>query len=117
MTTPTTTHDAANRTWRTVLQGAVVVGTIAAATALLEWLEAGDFSWRTLGVSAGTAALMAVLAFLHRTVLDPSGLPSALPPANPGPPAEPSPDRILGKASTGHDWLTAEERAERDGGR
>ena len=117
MTTPTTTHDAANRTWRTVLQGAATVALIAAGTALLEWLEAGEFSWRTLGVSAGTAALMAVLAFLHRTVLDPSGLPSALPPADPGTPADPSPEKILGKASVGHDWVTDEERAKRDEGR
>lgn len=85
------TADAANRTWRTTLQGAVVVAILAVATALLDWLEAGDFSWRTLGIAALTAALTAVLAYLHRTVLDPSGLPSALPPTNPGPPATTDP--------------------------
>ena len=80
-------QDARNRSLRTVMQGAAVVGILAAATALLDWLEAGEFSWRTLGVSAITAALGAVLAYLHRTVLDPSGLPSAVPPVDPGPPA------------------------------
>ena len=80
-------QDARNRTWRVTLQGAAAVALIAAATALLEWLQAGEFSLRTLGISAGTAALMAVLAYLHRTVLDPSGLPSAVPPVDPGPPA------------------------------
>lgn len=85
------TQDAANRSLRTILQGAAVVAVIAAATALLDWLEAGEFSWRTLGISALTAVLTAVLAYLHRTVLDPSGLPSATPPTDPGAPATPDP--------------------------
>lgn len=86
-------QDAGNRSWRTILQGAAAVAILAAVTALLDWLQAGEFSWRTLGISATTAVLTAVLAYLHRTVLDPSGVPSALPPTDPGPPAEPVDER------------------------
>lgn len=85
------TQDAGNRTWRTTLQGVAAVVVLAIASAVLDWLNAGDFSWRTLGISAVTAALTAVLAYFHRTVLDPSGLPSALPPTDPGKPASTNP--------------------------
>jgi uncharacterized integral membrane protein len=81
------TNDAANRSWRTILQGALVVILLAIATAVLEVIGAGAFSWKTLGISALTAALTAAVAYFHRTLLDPSGLPSAIPPADPGLPA------------------------------
>ena len=83
------TADAANRSQRTLIQGGIVVALMALATAVLDWLNAGDFSWRTLGISAVTAVLTAVIAYVHRTVLDPSRIPSALPPSDPGRPADP----------------------------
>lgn len=91
MTNPRRAADAANRSLRTILQGAAVVAILAAASAFLDWLNAGEFSWRTLGVSALTAVLTAVLAYFHRTLLDPSSIPSATPPVDPGPPAKVNP--------------------------
>lgn len=78
--------DAKNRTLRTVIQGGAAVVTIALIGAVLDWLASGELTYRTLGVSAGTAALTALYSYLHRTVLDPSPIPSALPPSDPGEP-------------------------------
>lgn len=80
------TADAKNRTLRTLLQGGAAVVTVAIIGAVLDWLASGDLTYRTLGVSAGTAGLTALYSFLHRTVLDPSPIPSALPPGDPGEP-------------------------------
>lgn len=86
--------DAQNRAFRTLLQGVVVVVLVPALVAGLpvlveavtaggegmDWAEALDTAWK-----AGlTAAVMSVLAYLHRSKVDPSAVPSAQPPRPPG---------------------------------
>jgi hypothetical protein len=95
--------DAANRAWRTVLQGMAVAVLSAAGDAVLQVLQRAvaegatshRFDWHqvatTATYAAGTAALMAVVAYLHRLKVDPSPMPSAEPPAPPpSPPAPPA---------------------------
>lgn len=93
--------DALNRAWRTVLQGLVVTAAAAAGDAAVQVVQnavaeaaAGrGFDWRevaaTAAYAAGTAALMAIAAYIHRYKVDPSGVPSALPPAPTPTPAPP----------------------------
>lgn len=85
--------DALNRAWRTVLQGLVVTAAAAAGDAAVQVVQkaltdvvAGHgFDWRevatTAAYAAGTAALMALAAYVHRYRVDPSSIPSALPPS------------------------------------
>src|SRR5690348_3514684 len=84
--------DALNRAWRTVLQGVVTAALGAAGDVVLQavrssWFEHRPMDWRQTGSialgAAATAAVMAVLAYLHRTVIDPSSVPSAQPPSLP----------------------------------
>ncbi len=87
--------DALNRAWRTVLQGIVVTILGAAGDAAIQAVRAAfvdaaagrSVDWtevRTTAVyAAGTAALMALAAYVHRAKVDPSAIPSALPPAPP----------------------------------
>lgn len=83
-------NDAQNRAFRTLLQGAVAAAGTAGLSALVQVLADLQTSGPvtvdarttlvTGGVGALTAALTAGLSYLHRRVLDPSKLPSALPP-------------------------------------
>jgi hypothetical protein len=94
--------DALNRAWRTVLQGLVVAVAAAAGDAAVQVIQravadaaaGGSFDWQqvaaTAAYAAGTAALMAVVAYLHRYRVDPSGVPSAVPPAPTPTPSPPS---------------------------
>lgn len=82
--------DAGNRTLRTFLQGlgftvlaAVVMVVYPVLSGAHGW---GDMHWSLLGFSLVQAAGMAVFAYLMRTVLDPSRVPTPLPPADPGEP-------------------------------
>lgn len=83
--------DAQNRSWRTLLQGVVAVVIVPALVAVfgviqqaiesdgisgIDWNQVGDNAFKA-GI---TAAVMAVLAYLHRAKLDPSAIPSAQPP-------------------------------------
>jgi hypothetical protein len=81
--------DGANRSWRTIAQGIVATGLIAAGEVVRQVvmdqaLNGTPIDWRQVGVRAamtgGAAVLMAVLAYLHRVKVDPSSVPSALPP-------------------------------------
>lgn len=63
--------DARTRTFRTLRQGALAAALVAAASAGADWLEAGTWDWGRLGVSAGTAAVMAGLAYIERAWIDP----------------------------------------------
>lgn len=84
--------DGRNRAWRTFLQALAATVLIPAGDAALQVLErdllataAGKpFDWREVAASAGlafaTGAVMAGLAYLHRVKLDPSPIPSAVPP-------------------------------------
>ena len=71
MKTPRLVEDARTRAQRTFLQGLVATITISGLSALVEWLTAGDFSVRTLGVAAATAVATAVLSYLQRAYVDP----------------------------------------------
>jgi hypothetical protein len=84
--------DALNRAWRTVLQGIVASALTAGGDVVLQavqksWFDHQALNWgqvgRTALYTAGTTALMAVLAYLHRAKLDPTSIPSAVPPAPP----------------------------------
>lgn len=82
--------DAKNRGVRTVLQG-IAFSVLAAIVMVLypvftdahSW---GDLHWSLLGFSLAQAAGMSVLSYLMRQVLDPSAVPTPLPPADPGEP-------------------------------
>lgn len=74
--------DAANRLWRTALQGLVAAALVGGGTAAYDALHTGRTDYRNIAFSAATAALMAVLAYAHRRWLDPSSTPSAAPPAD-----------------------------------
>lgn len=65
------TDEARDRAKRTFIQGLVATVVISVLSALAEWLQAGDFSLRTLGVAAATAVTMSVLAYLQRAYVDP----------------------------------------------
>lgn len=84
--------DALNRAWRTVLQGIAATALGAAGDVVLQavqksWFDHAHLDWKQVGhtaaYTAGTSALMAILAYLHRAKLDPSAIPSAQPPAPP----------------------------------
>jgi hypothetical protein len=84
--------DALNRAWRTVLQGIVATALGAAGDVVLQAVQKSMFDhapldWRQVGhtaaYTAGTSALMAILAYLHRAKIDPTSIPSAQPPAPP----------------------------------
>jgi hypothetical protein len=100
--------DALNRAWRTVLQGIVTAALGAASDVILQGIQTSWFDhapldwhevWRTAYRAAGTAAVMAVLAYFHRAKIDPTGIPSAQPPAPPpgaatNPPATTPPPKL-----------------------
>lgn len=65
------TVNARERARATFIQGLVATVLIAGLSALVEWLNAGDFSLRTLGVAASTAVATALLSYLQRAYLDP----------------------------------------------
>lgn len=64
-------QDAQSRAVRTFWQGLLATVLISGLTALTEWLTAGDFTFRTLGVAAATAVTTAVLSYLQRAYVDP----------------------------------------------
>ena len=88
-------RDALNRAWRTVLQFVVAVVVVPAADAVIQVAQRAvvdsmvgkPFDWGQVAVSARWGAVyavtVAVLAYLHRTKLDPSPIPSAQPTAPP----------------------------------
>src|SRR5690349_7533330 len=84
--------DALNRAWRTVLQGIVLTALSAAGDVVLQAVQKSMFehmplNWTQVGETALYAFLssvgLAILAYLHRAVLDPTNVPSAQPPAPP----------------------------------
>lgn len=84
------TADATNRSVRTFLQGigyvvlaAIVMVLFPVFSGAHSW---GDFHWSLLGFSLVQAGGTAVLAYIMRVVLDPSKIPTPLPPADPGEP-------------------------------
>lgn len=100
--------DALNRAWRTVLQGLAVTilfpaldaGVQVARAAVQGHLSGQAVDWgdvRTRALMAGaTAALMAITAYVHRAKVDPSPVPSALPPQLPAGVAKTAQAHVLG---------------------
>lgn len=91
------TRDALNRAWRTILQGLLAVVVLPAATAGLDFVRQAILDGNIRGVDWPTtldraitvgvaAAIMSLLAYLHRAKLDPTRIPSAQPPMPPGVP-------------------------------
>lgn len=87
--------DAVNRAFRTFWQavgGTIVVGLTDVAYQVLDYFLSSAtgqvVNWHEVWTWAGRAAVLAVvmpvLAYLHRTKLDPSSVPSAQPPRPPG---------------------------------
>ena len=94
-TTPATRADARNRAWRTLLQGLATDVLVAIAAALLAWLPDADITsreaWTVIGVTLAKTALTAAASWVMRAKLDASGLPTPLPPADPGEPDDDTP--------------------------
>ena len=87
--------DAKNRAWRTLLQGLATDVLVALAAALLAWLPDADITsreaWTVIGVTLAKTALTTVASWVMRAKLDASGLPTPLPPADPGEPDDDTP--------------------------
>jgi hypothetical protein len=80
------TLDGLVRSGRTVLSGALATAGAAGVEAARAGLTAGEgFELSHVGYTALTGAGVALLAYFHRTKLDPASVPSAVPP--PAPPA------------------------------
>lgn len=85
--------DASNRALRTFLQG---LGTDLLAAVLLFLLPVvtsadgwDDFEWSVMGFLLAKTAVVTLFSYLMRTVLDPSKIPTPLPPSDPGEPDAP----------------------------
>lgn len=99
--------DARNRALRSFLQGlgitigtAVVVSILSALGTAGSWSEFGGV---LVGFAFFQSVATSVLSWVMRTVLDPSGIPTPLPPADPG-----EPDAVVderGHARAGDGWL------------
>jgi hypothetical protein len=71
MTTKTTSQEGREAAKGTLIDGLVAAAIFGASTGALDVLNAGDFTWRTVGVAALTGGLMAVLAFLRHAYAAP----------------------------------------------
>lgn len=75
MATPATRSDAANRGFRTLLQGVALDVAVAIAVALLAWLPEADVSskqaWIILGTSVAKTVLTAVASYVMRLKVTP----------------------------------------------
>ncbi len=71
MTAEPTTKIAATAARNTILQGLAAAAIFGASTGALEALNAGDFTWRTVGTAVATGVLMSGLAFLQHAYAAP----------------------------------------------
>lgn len=82
--------DAQNRAIRTLIQGLAVDLAVAVAATLLAWLPDADLSsreaWTVVGLAVAKSVLTAAASWVMRAKLDPSGIPTPLPPGDPGEP-------------------------------
>lgn len=82
--------DAKNRSWRTFLTGLgidVLVGVVLVLVTTFASANAwGSIEWAILGFSLAKSFVMAAGAYVLRQFLDPSWVPTPLPPADPGEP-------------------------------
>ena len=88
------TADARNRALRTFLQGLAWDVLVAVAVVVYTVVTtSGDrIAWGLLGASIVKTLLVTVASYVMRAKLDPSGMPTPLPPADPGPPADETPE-------------------------
>jgi len=88
-TPATLTADARNRAWRTFVQGlAIDVGVALAVAVYAIATDPAPIVWAVVGASLARTVVQSGAAYVMRRFLDPSRVPTPLPPANPGPPAE-----------------------------
>lgn len=88
------TADARNRALRTFLQGLLLDVVVAVAVVVYTVVTtSGDsIAWGVLGAAVVKTLLTTVASYVMRAKLDPSGVPTPLPPADPGPPADETPE-------------------------
>lgn len=84
--------DASNRSIRTFLQGIGIDIAVAIAlvlgTTIVGWENWGDVQWAVLSFTVAKSVVQAVAAYVMRLWLDPSRLPTPLPPDPVPEPAE-----------------------------
>jgi len=77
MTTTPTRADAADRGWRTLIQGLAIDVLVAVAAVLLVWLPDADISkveaWIVLGTAVAKSVLTAVASYVMRLKVAPGG--------------------------------------------
>jgi hypothetical protein len=71
MTAKTTSQEGREAAKGTLVDGLIAAAIFGATTGALDVLNAGDFTWRTVGIAALTGGLMAVLAFLRHAYAAP----------------------------------------------
>lgn len=79
--------DAENKAWRTFLQGIGIDIGIAVALLVAQIVAAPLTAWQgwlAIGIALARTILGAAAAYVMRRFLDPSSLPTPLPPADPG---------------------------------
>lgn len=82
--------DALNRSARSFIQGCAAEVGVVLVTAVYRLSLDETTVWDVnLVRSLGRVALFAAVAYAHRRYIDPSPIPSLLPPADPGRPADP----------------------------
>ena len=97
MTTGTTAlaADARNRAARTLLINLTTDVAVAAALVIVTAFSTAngwtDLEWALLGFTLAKTAIVTAGAFILRRFLDPSRIPTPLPPAHPGTPADQDP--------------------------
>jgi len=87
--------DARNRALRTFLVGLVIDLTVAVAlvlvTALADIGSWGEVQWSLLSFTVAKTLVSTGCSYLLRRFVDPSGIPTPLPPADPGEPDDDTP--------------------------
>lgn len=86
--------DAKNRSWRTFLVGMSIDVAVGVTLVLVSTFASADgwgsIQWIVLSFSVAKSFVQSAGAYVLRRFLDPSRIPTPLPPADPGPPADPA---------------------------
>lgn len=90
MNTSILAADARNRAWRTALQQ-LTIDIVVAVVLLLAPLvqdanKLDDFEWKVIAFSVGKTVVAVIFSYVMRRFIDPSRIPTPLPPADPGEP-------------------------------
>ena len=85
-------QDAANRAWRSFLQGLGIDVLVALALVVYTVLDSAAswtaLEWNIIGFTLLKTVLITAASYVMRRFMDPSKVPTPLPPATPGPPAD-----------------------------